>query len=424
MSRDQRAADNWALIYAQIFSIEKKVPLVAGFCLVPDFLHASNRHYRFMLKGLIEVEIALHSRHIPFFLLRGSPEVEIPAFIKKHKIGMLITDFDPLRIKGGWKEAVCKTVGVPVHEVDAHNIVPCWIASSKREYSAYTIRRKITRLLPEFLRTFPPLVHHPFRLPGTHAVTDWTDLLKEFDGGSDVEYPSGLKPGMKAGMKILRDFAGDRLSLYAAMRNNPESDGQSNLSPYLHFGQISAQRAALEIMKAEGPGESKEAFLEELIIRRELSDNFCFYNEHYDSFEGFHAWAKDTLNRHRRDRRPYLYSLSEFENARTHDDLWNAAQIQMVRSGKMHGYMRMYWAKKILEWTESPEEAMEFAIYLNDRYELDGRDPNGYVGIAWSIGGVHDRAWGERNIFGKVRYMSYLGCKGKFDTDAYVKNWS
>jgi deoxyribodipyrimidine photo-lyase len=268
------------------------------------------------------------------------------------------------------------------------------------------------------------LAEHPFHLPSNYSVTDLTGLLEEFNMGWDVEEVSGIKPGTKAGMKILRDFVGNKLSSYAAMRNDPEGDGQSNLSPYLHFGQLSAQRVALEVISKGGSSESKEAFLEELIIRRELSDNFCFYNEHYDSLEGFPAWAKETLNKHRRDRRPYLYSLSEFENANTHDDLWNAAQLQMVKRGKMHGYMRMYWAKKILEWTESPEEALEVTIYLNDRYELDGRDPNGYAGIAWSIGGVHDRAWGERNIFGKIRYMSYLGCKRKFDTDAYVKHWS
>jgi len=376
-----------------------------------------------MLKGLIELENALRSKHIPFFLLRGSPELAIPPFIKKHKVGMLMTDFDPLRIKRGWKYSVCKTVGIPVHEVDAHNIIPCWITTAKQEYGAHTIRPKIRGLLPEFLKSFPPLMEHPFHLPGNYSVTDWTGLLEDFSMGSDVEGVSGIKPGTKAGMKILRDFIGNRLSSYATMRNDPEWDGQSNLSPYLHFGQVSAQRVALEVMKRGGSSESREAFLEELIIRRELSDNFCFYNEHYDSLEGFPAWAKVTLNKHRRDGRPYIYSLSEFENANTHDDSWNAAQNQMVKRGKMHGYMRMYWAKKILEWTESPEEAMEVAIYLNDRYELDGRDPNGYAGIAWSIGGVHDRAWGERNIFGKIRYMSYLGCKSKFDTDAYVKHW-
>jgi len=158
-----------------------------------------------------------------------------------------------------------------------------------------------------------------------------------------------------------------------------------------------------------------------LIIRRELSDNFCNYNPFYDSINGFPDWARDSLDRHRADKRDYKYSFEQLENAETHDDLWNAAQLEMVRKGKMHGYLRMYWAKKILEWTEQPEEALEYALILNNRYELDGRDPNGYTGIAWSIGGLHDRAWGERQIFGKIRYMSYAGSSKKFDIKKYIK---
>jgi deoxyribodipyrimidine photo-lyase len=175
------------------------------------------------------------------------------------------------------------------------------------------------------------------------------------------------------------------------------------------------------VKKHQIKSEKKESFLEELIVRRELSDNYCFYNDKYDQFEGFHPWAQKTLNEHRGDKREYVYSLEEFEEAKTHDDLWNAAQMEMVRRGKMHGYMRMYWAKKILEWTESPESALEIAIYLNDKYELDGRDSNGYAGIAWSVGGVHDRAWNERPVFGKIRYMSYNGCKRKFDIKRYIQ---
>ena len=161
--------------------------------------------------------------------------------------------------------------------------------------------------------------------------------------------------------------------------------------------------------------------LEELIVRRELADNFTFYNTQYASFDGFPAWAKQSLNEHRKDKREYLYSLKQFEQAETHDPLWNAAQTQMINKGKMHGYMRMYWAKKILEWTPSPEEAMMIAIYLNDKYELDGRDPNGYAGIAWSIGGVHDRAWFDRPVYGKVRYMNYRGCESKFNVKEYIR---
>jgi deoxyribodipyrimidine photo-lyase len=185
---------------------------------------------------------------------------------------------------------------------------------------------------------------------------------------------------------------------------------------------LSAQRAVLETLEhPQVPVEAKEVFLEELVVRRELADNFCFYNPLYDSIKSFPQWAQNTLEKHRSDPRDYIYSLKELEQAETHDPLWNAAQQELVHYGKMHGYMRMYWAKKILEWTASPEEAMHHAIYLNDTYSLDGVDSNGYTGIAWSIGGVHDRAWRERPVFGTIRYMNYNGAKRKFNVDEYIE---
>jgi deoxyribodipyrimidine photo-lyase len=305
--------------------------------------------------------------------------------------------------------------------VDAHNIVPCWIASPKQEYGAYTIRPKLNRLLPSFLEDFPMLQKHPYPWDPWPEHIDWTEVQRNLLVDKNIHEINWAVPGEKAARSAIARFIEEGLSMYDTDRNDPNRAGQSGISPYLHFGHISAQRVALEVMKENAAGESRDAFLEELIIRRELSDNFCFYNDQYDSVEGFPEWAKKTLNQHGKDKRPYLYSLEDFEGAKTHDELWNAAQIEMVKRGKMHGYMRMYWAKKILEWTRSPEEAMKIAILLNDRYELDGRDPNGYAGIAWSIGGVHDRAWNERNVFGKIRYMSYNGCRSKFDVDAYIR---
>jgi deoxyribodipyrimidine photo-lyase len=219
----------------------------------------------------------------------------------------------------------------------------------------------------------------------------------------------------------LRRFLDHKLGGYPDASRNPAIDGLSNLSPYIHFGQISAQRVALEANAAGADPAARDAFLEELIVRRELADNFCLYNPHYDTPQGFPAWARQTLSDHARDARPYTYSRDRLEAGETHDDLWNAAQQEMVQSGKIHSYLRMYWAKKILEWTVSPDEALQTVIDLNDRYEIDGRDPNGYAGAAWCIGGVHDRAWGERPIFGKIRYMSYNGCKSKFDVSAYIR---
>jgi len=222
----------------------------------------------------------------------------------------------------------------------------------------------------------------------------------------------------------LQDFIENKIEKYLADKNDPIKDACSGLSAYLHFGQLSAQRVALEIIKNISKSESVDSFLEELIVRRELSDNYCYYNPLYDSVEGFPEWAKRSLNTQRKEKREFIYTQEVFEAAYTHDPLWNAAQNEMKQSGRMHGYMRMYWAKKILEWTASPEEALKIAIYLNDKYQLDGRDPNGYVGCAWSIGGVHDRAWANRPVYGKIRYMNFNGAKRKFSVDEYIGKWT
>ncbi len=422
MSRDQRVNDNWALLFAQELALERKVSLGVVFSLVPRFLNATSRQYGFMLKGLRAVENRLAELNIPFFLLIGPPEQKLPAFLVKHQTGELVTDFDPLRIKQHWKKEVAAHIKSRIYEVDGRNIVPCWEASSKKEYAAYTLRPKIHRALPEFLKDFPLAQKHPFPWPKKVKKTNWDKAEISLKIDRSVPEIDWLLPGEKAAAATLDRFLTKKLSAYASRRNDPTEDGVSNLSPYLHFGQISAQRVALQLKKKKVNKESKDGFLEELIVRRELSDNFCFYNPDYDRFAGFPEWAQKTLNEHRGDKREYLYSLEQFEDGKTHDDLWNAAQMEMVHRGKMHGYLRMYWAKKILEWTGSPEEALEVAILLNDKYELDGRDTNGYVGIAWSVGGVHDRAWKERPIFGKIRYMSYGGCKAKFDVNSYIKH--
>jgi deoxyribodipyrimidine photo-lyase len=423
MSRDQRINDNWALLYAQRIALKQKSPLVVAFCLVPHFLEATIRQYGFMLKGLKELEAGLLKKNIAFVLTTGTPEKQIPLLVKQLGAACLITDFDPLRIKRKWKAAVAKKINILFHEVDGHNIVPCWITSPKQEYAAYTIRPKINKLLPEFLEKIPSVKKHPFSFEGKADPIKWQDVHASLRIDQFVKEIDWLQPGEKEAIKVLRDFVKKKLPSYETQRNDPTVDGQSNLSPYLHFGHISAQRIALYIQESDAPKKDKDVFLEELIVRRELSDNFCFYNEHYDTVNGFPSWAKESLKKYRNKPREYLYSQKQFEFAETHDDLWNAAQHEMVKKGKMHGYMRMYWAKKILEWTKSPDQAMEIAIYLNDKYELDGRDPNGYTGIAWSIGGVHDRAWNERRVFGKVRYMSYNGCKGKFDVKKYIEKY-
>jgi deoxyribodipyrimidine photo-lyase len=421
MSRDQRVEDNWALIYAQELALELKSPLIVIFCLVDNFLGATIRHYGFMLKGLSQVESSLKKLNIPFILLKGEPAIEIPKLIANLKAGAIVTDFDPLKIKRNWKQAVIEKIKVAFMEVDAHNIVPCYIASTKQEFAARTFRPKINKLLPKFLDNFRPIIKHPFTFPGIGLDIEWQETENNLKVDRCVDQIEWLKPGESSALKHMRNFIANKLKDYDLNRNDPILNGQSNLSPYLHFGQISAQRVALEIINQPIDETSKNSFLEELIVRRELSDNFCHYNLNYDTTEAFPAWAKKSLENHIYDKREYIYTLEQFANALTHDDLWNAAQLEMVKYGKINGYLRMYWAKKILEWTESPEKAIGVAISLNDKYQLDGRDPNGYTGIAWSIGGVHDRPWNERPVFGKIRYMNYNGCKRKFNVAKYIE---
>ncbi len=419
MQRDQRAHDNWALLYAQEKAIELHQPLIVLFNLVPDFLEATIRQYGFMLKGLQEVESELKKFNITFKLTTGDAGFEIPKFLESINASLLVTDFNPLKIVRRWKKSVADKIAIPFHEVDAHNIVPCLHVSDKQEFAAYTIRPKIQKLLPEFLNEFPPVLKMKTKIE--NSKIDWDTVYKLLTINTTVKEIDWLMPGESAAHKVLQQFITHKFERYGTDRNLPTVDAQSNLSPYFHFGQISPQRVALAIQPLTEHVESHKAFLEELIIRRELSDNFCYFNKSYDSFEGFHSWAQESLNLHRKDKRDYIYTLEEFELARTNDDLWNAAQLEMANKGKMHGYMRMYWAKKILEWTKSPEDAMQIAIYLNDKYELDGRDPNGYTGIVWSIGGVHDRPWFERPVFGKIRYMNYNGCAKKFDVKKYIE---
>eukprot|EP00931_Biecheleriopsis_adriatica_P050351 TRINITY_DN29143_c0_g1_i1.p1 TRINITY_DN29143_c0_g1~~TRINITY_DN29143_c0_g1_i1.p1 ORF type:complete len:532 (+),score=127.59 TRINITY_DN29143_c0_g1_i1:42-1637(+) len=439
MSRDQRAHDNWALLKAQELALERKASLHVCFCLVPKFLDATLRHFDFMLRGLAETAKELQSLNIAFELLKGSSPVEVPKYVKQlQKLGKkgpvhaVVCDMSPLRVPKSWTEGVSSALQkmkVPLVQVDAHNVVPVWEASDKQEVGARTLRPKITKLLKDFLTEFPPLRKHPQSpLGGKGKVFDAAAALKsvQVDRSVGPVSPTLFTPGAAAGRSRLQDFLRNRLKVFGALRNNPNKDALSGLSPWIKFGQISAQRCALAVQQAGKGGAKKSAddFIEESVVRRELSDNFCWHNARYDSIKGAAGWAQETLQKHSKDKREYVYSRKQLEKAQTHDDLWNAAQRQMVQEGKMHGFLRMYWAKKVLEWSKAPAEALATAIYLNDRYSMDGRDPNGYVGCMWSICGIHDMGWTERKIFGKIRYMNYEGCKRKFNVEEFEKRYS
>ena len=220
---------------------------------------------------------------------------------------------------------------------------------------------------------------------------------------------------------MLSEFVNHKLARYPERHGKPEVDGTSRLSPYLHFGHISPITVALAVENADAPRAAKDAYLNELITWRELAINFAHFNKLYDSMESAPAWAHRTLAGHAKDSRPVVYTRQQLESAETHDELWNSAQTQMLYAGWMHNYMRMYWAKKILEWSSSPQVAYHTAVYLNDKYFLDGRDPNGYAGIAWSIAGKFDRPWFDRPIYGTIRYMSGNAARKKFDADSYIE---
>ena len=418
MQRDQRVNDNWALLHAIELSVKNQFPLYVIFCLTDSFAGAGLRQYAFMIKGLEQVEIEFAKYNIPFKSLHGNPDIQIPEFIKDVSASTLITDFNPLKLTSIWKKKAAKKIDIPFYEVDAHNIVPCRIASPKQEFGAYTLRPKINKVLDTYLEEFPKITK--LKRPLERINNNWLDVLSNIKADKSVKEINDIRPGEDAALNSLQSFIDETFNIYGEKRNDPAAEATSGLSPFLHYGQIAPQRVALAIQHLTDNRESQEGFLEELIIRRELADNYCFYNKDYDSFEGFPLWGKETLHRHLKDKREYIYSRKEFETATTHDELWNAAQSEMVIRGRMHGYLRMYWAKKILEWSKTPDDAISTAIYLNDKYQLDGRDPNGYTGIAWSIGGVHDRAWFERSVFGKVRYMNLNGCKRKFDVDLYI----
>lgn len=422
MQREHRVKDNWALLYARECAEAASVPLMVVFTLVPTKgPNTTWRRYDFIRQGLEEVESELKVLGIPFYVLWGNPKKTIKKFTEEHIVGQIVTDQNPLRRPRSWQEEVSAVVPIRFSIVDAHNVVPVWVASQKVEFAAHTFRPKINSHLKHYLTSFPVLKkQNCTTLP---APVEWDALFSKVKMDRTVAPVAEFRPGGAAAKDFLVQFCKERLTGYATERNNPNVDGQSNLSPYLHFGQLSAQRVALAVQQSSAPSIDKEAYLEELLVRRELSDNFCFYTRSYDVLEAAHPWAQLTLKQHAKDEREVTYDRESFERAKTHDDLWNAMQMQLVVSGKLHGWCRMYWAKKILEWTPDVRTAIKVALYLNDRYSLDGNDPNGVVGVLWSVAGVHDRAWGERPVFGKIRYMNFAGAKRKFVVGAYIDKW-
>ena len=421
MQRAQRAADNPALDIAIQAANALGKPVVVLLTLVPFYPGANLRHYAFMAAGFAELAEELGKRGVGF-ILRRYPDHSVPAFVREARAALLVGDENPMRGPNQWREDVATAVNVPFWTVDADVVVPS-VLLAKEQYAARTIRPRLHKLLPTFLVTErapkPKVAWHKPR--GLAGVDPHSDVLAELALDRSVAPVSGWRGGRREGLARLHGFLRDGLRGYDDGRNRPELDGTSRLSPYLHFGQLGPREVALAVLACTVPEADKAPFLEQLLVRRELAINFVRYNPAYDSLDGCEGWANRTLAKHSGDPRPLLLRREALAAGESPDPLWNAAQRQMTEGGWMHSYLRMYWAKRLLEWCPTAAEAFDTAVWLNDRFELDGRDPNGYTGIAWAIGGKHDRAWGpERPIFGTVRYMSYASTSRKFNLRGYL----
>jgi len=422
MQRAQRALDNPSLDVAIELGNELGKPVVAFFAPVPFYPNANQRHYQFLASGIPDIAKGLTKRNVGL-VLRTYPDHSLIKFCEQVRPAIVIGDENPLREPEHWRVRAAQHLKVPFWTVDADVVVPSRLLG-KEHYGARTIRPRLQELLPQFLvPTKVVKARIPWNKPRTlQSLSAHEDFTAGWSLDRSVSPVENWQGGTNRALSVLTDFVKHGLRNYPKDRSHPELSGTSQLSPYLHFGHIGPLTIAHAVQAASAPVAAKHAFLEQLIVRRELSVNFVRYNSYYDSFECLEPWADRSFAQHSGDRRPIIYREEQLEQAETHDSLWNAAQKQMVLTGWMHNYVRMYWAKKILEWSPSVAEAYRRAVWLNDRYELDGRDPNGYAGIAWAIVGKHDRPWFERPVFGQIRYMSYASTSKKFDSQQYVQS--
>jgi len=447
--REHRTIDNPALLYAQKCAEEKGGELFVVFTHYTKPWDCASRTLTFMWEGLENLQKNLAEKNIPLVVLYGKKTTQkLIDFAEKNEVGTIVYDYSPLREHTSFLPLLLEKEYTLVG-LDARNLIPVHHASPKQEYGAYTLRPKIYKALETFPLEISEIQKHKNnnseKVKKYLTETPWETFKKESEESHAKVSDGNLWIGGEdAAQKLFAEFSKNGIKNYGEARNNPGEEGQSNLSPYLTFGHISSRYCVWSLLekynlsresifsknKNNAGNESSPtlegsvaAFVEELIIRRELAENFCYYNKNYDNLESISSWALESLAKARTDTREYLYTYEQFEKAKTHDEIWNAAQRQLVQTGKMHGYMRMYWAKKILEWTKSPEEAFAIALRLNDFYELDGFSPNGYAGILWSIGGLHDRAWFPRPIFGLIRYMAASGVLKRGGVKDYLEKY-
>ena len=422
MQQSQRAVWNHALEYAIERANELKQPLLVCFGVTHDYPEANLRHYAFMLEGLGEVGAALEERGIDFTLLQHGDPAEA-ALKLGQRASLIVCDRGYLAPQKAWRRQVADEASCAVVQVESDVVVPVNKASDQAEFAARTLRLKLQQLWREHLNAVSKLALHNSQMRIAPQGLDWrgpNDFLRKLKIDHTVapvtEYFRG---GTSEAKKIFRRFCSHELHDYKDNRK-PQTNSVSHMSKYLHFGQISPVWLALEVRKHAAAGaQNVKSFIDELLVRRELSMNWVEFNSRYADYESLPEWARATLAEHAHDRRPYIYSRAQLEAAETHDPYWNAAMKEMRFTGYMHNHMRMYWGKKILEWTAAPEEAHATALAINNKYFLDGRDANSFANIAW-IFGQHDRSWPERPVFGKVRYMNAAGLERKCDIDSYV----
>lgn len=421
MQASQRILQNYALAYAIEKANAMNKPLLVYFGITGAFPEANRRHYRFMLEGMEELEKGLKAMGIPLLVHPyGIGKGLEPLY---PNMAYLVVDRAYTRQERSWREQVALKTPCAMMMVETNVVVPVERASNKEEYSAATLRRKITPMIEEFVLTGPcdelSISSLGIEMPYASADLSGIPALMESLGIADgVGQCPWMRGGQSSALETLKTFITERLDGYDVKRNDPVNPFVSRLSPYLHFGMISPVTIYQEVIKTNLPDVAP--FLEELIVRRELAHNFVYFNPLYDSYEGLPEWARKTMSKHQDEERTYVYTRDQLEQAQTHDRYWNTAQNELVHLGTIHGYMRMYWGKKILEWSKMPQEAFSTALYLNNKYQMDGRDPNGFAGVAWCFG-KHDRPWAERSIFGMVRYMNDKGLERKFKMDGYVK---
>lgn len=421
MQASVRSEWNPALEHAVCEANRLEKPLLVCFGLTDDYPDAAARHHRFLVEGLVAAATGLERRNIKLVVQKGHPP-EVACSLAGDACSVVV-DRGHLRHLRKWRKSFTERVQAPVAEVEANLVVPVDTVSDKREYAARTIRPKLHDELERFLVPVETTAVDRSSLDLSvdgEALDDVDAILKRLQLDDEVApVPHLFRGGTFQARARLKRFLSDSFDHHQENRGRSETDDVSYMSMYLHYGQISPVYIALEIANSGGSKEAIESYLEELIVRRELAFNFVHFESKYDSYSALPDWAKTTLAEHEDDEREHVYTRRQLERGKTHDRYWNAAMAEMRETGYMHNYMRMYWGKKILEWSNTPQYAYQTAICLNNKYFLDGRDPSSYANVGW-IFGLHDRAFGEREVYGKVRYLSASGLKRKADPDAYV----